>query len=397
MLACGSNKAYETLTEKYNYNLFEAHEILNNLFKINKKEDAKRYLETQKIFTPEEILQYTHCEPPEDYFITSDDMREKGGVWSHFGNWDFKKAYTWQTLKNKPEEEAVKEMITNLSYTKEKAQEIYEKTQTILDENEANYWVGPAWTYSTPSACTRKETQLICGGVISFNTQTNEALIKYSDNKILTAQSTAFIDDKTEKFTIKENNNTEGKLSTIIFQDGTGTYYGMAASSELTDSMFTKLAYFDAHGLKHFKPFAKEKLIDGGFVSVWKIDWNGTTPNIAPTYQHKEFVTNTSTVTFNVLSWIQDGEVVDSTITNWKTRRIKPTTNFDEHPTEPRTRTLGTKQVIPALEQTMINMKQGQTKTIQIPANELFSADKELLQKIGNKTISFKIRMERIR
>ncbi|MBI4141232.1 hypothetical protein HY485_05340, partial [Candidatus Woesearchaeota archaeon] len=120
MLACGSNKAYDILTEKYNYNLFEAHEILNNLFPINKKEEAKKYLESiqntvlndtvkvqQKIENTEDILQYTHCNPPENYLITSEDMRKKGGVWSHFGNWDFKKAYIWQTLKNKPEEEAI--------------------------------------------------------------------------------------------------------------------------------------------------------------------------------------------------------------------------------------------------------------------------------------------------
>ncbi|MBI4141968.1 hypothetical protein HY484_03530, partial [Candidatus Woesearchaeota archaeon] len=256
MLACGSNKAYDVLIEKHNYNLFEAHDLLNNLFLINKKDEAQKYLSKQQINNPEEVLQYTHCNPPENYFITSEDMSKKAGVWSHFGNWDFKKAYLWNVLKNKPIEEAVQILTTNLSYNEQEARELYEKVNILLYEDEATYWIGPPWTYSTARACEQKGEQLTCGGFLAFNTETKETIIKHANGETKPANSVAFVDDKTEKFTVKTNEDAETALSAIIFQDGTGTYYGIGASKELTNSMFTRLMYFDAHGLTHFKPFA---------------------------------------------------------------------------------------------------------------------------------------------
>ena len=47
------------------------------------------------------ILKYTHCDPPDNYFITSADMVNKAGVWGHFGSWDFDRALIYNTLKKK--------------------------------------------------------------------------------------------------------------------------------------------------------------------------------------------------------------------------------------------------------------------------------------------------------
>ncbi|MBI4140753.1 hypothetical protein HY485_02855, partial [Candidatus Woesearchaeota archaeon] len=288
MLSCGSNKAYDVLTEKYNYNLFEAHEILNNLFLTNKKEEAKKYLDKQKINNPEDILQYTHCNPPENYFITSEDMREKAGVWSHFGNWDFKKAYIWQTLKNKPEEEAINIMTNNLSYTKEDAQALYERAQTILDDTEAQQWISTPWMYENiQTKCKSTQNTLFCGDSLTFNLETGEANRKEPEG-LTPIKKAVYVNEKNNEFTETTATKNAIDKGAIVFKSETGDYYVLGAMPQLVSSMFTRLMYFDAHGLKHFKPFAKEKQIDGGFVSVWKIDWNGTTPNIAPTYQHKE-------------------------------------------------------------------------------------------------------------
>jgi hypothetical protein len=100
MLDCGSNTAFEKLDESID-DIAKSALIIHDIVKMT-KEDAKKYLlkyvDGKKA---DEVLKYTHCEPPENYYITSDDMIGKSGVWAHFGIWDFNRATIYNTLKKK--------------------------------------------------------------------------------------------------------------------------------------------------------------------------------------------------------------------------------------------------------------------------------------------------------
>src|SRR3989338_7007379 len=107
MLDCGSNRAFEVIDSRFNdpkqsvmieYELLAANsttavEIFDKYnFSIKQRANVSKYM---------------YCQAPEDYFITSQDMVGKSGVWAHFGSWDFKKSAIWVKVKNMPQKEAI--------------------------------------------------------------------------------------------------------------------------------------------------------------------------------------------------------------------------------------------------------------------------------------------------
>ncbi|GAJ05649.1 unnamed protein product, partial [marine sediment metagenome] len=101
MVDCGQNKAFEEL-DKVIKDEAKSIGIIEEIVRLDKKE-AKAILLKKGLSEKESnnVSTYTHCEPPEDYFITSYDMIGKSGVWSHFGSWDFDRALIYNTLKKK--------------------------------------------------------------------------------------------------------------------------------------------------------------------------------------------------------------------------------------------------------------------------------------------------------
>jgi len=97
MLDCGSNTAFDKLNEQVK-DEDKSQEIIHEIVSMDKT-GAKNYLlKFISDSAADEVLKYTHCTPPDDYFITSEDMIGKSGVWAHFGLWDFDKAYIYNVL-----------------------------------------------------------------------------------------------------------------------------------------------------------------------------------------------------------------------------------------------------------------------------------------------------------
>ena len=94
------------------------------------------YLKIKKPVTANEVLKYSHCTPPEDYYITSEDMIGKAGVWSHFGSWDFNKASMYQEVKHLQENKATQIITEKYNLNDELANKYYYEIQN----NDADYW-----------------------------------------------------------------------------------------------------------------------------------------------------------------------------------------------------------------------------------------------------------------
>ncbi|MBU3896296.1 hypothetical protein KKG36_03235, partial [Patescibacteria group bacterium] len=121
--------------------------ILNDII-VKNKEEARGYL--KEMFNEEkaeEILSYTHCQPPEDYFITSDDMIGKSGVWAHFGSWDFDRGLIYNTLKKKEYnnnlDKSVEFLQKRFDYSSEEAESMFYEVQSITTSDQANSWIAP--------------------------------------------------------------------------------------------------------------------------------------------------------------------------------------------------------------------------------------------------------------
>jgi asparagine N-glycosylation enzyme membrane subunit Stt3 len=286
----GGTKAFGSINAKINDGA-KTVSILNDII-VKDKEGAREYL--KGMFNEEEaeeILSYTHCEPPEDYFITSDDMVGKSGVWAHFGSWDFDRGLIYNTLKKKEYSNDLDKSIEFLQgrfdYSEEEAENIFYEVQSITTSDQANDWIAPWPGYAGTVGCSKNEDILTCGNGFTINLTSKEVFVQ-SQQGILHPKSISFPTD--DGIIVKEYNE-----SLVTLQNGrdlgfalikeSDNYRLLQMDSDLTASMFTRMFYQEGIGLRYFKKFSDEKSVFGGRIIIWKVDWEGKEKNIVETIQ----------------------------------------------------------------------------------------------------------------
>jgi len=149
MLDCGSRKGFDQLTfelqgfstikEVKPETVLAARNMMDTIL-LQDRAEAQEYLKGKGLSTEatERVLALTHCEPPEDYFITSGDMVGKAAVWGHFGAWDFKKAYVYNSLIKETPDTAVPKIEEIFGVDKKQAGKIYYEALALPDEDQAN-------------------------------------------------------------------------------------------------------------------------------------------------------------------------------------------------------------------------------------------------------------------
>ena len=276
MLDCGQNLAYETLLEETDQNGVRAVDIIKELQLVD-REEAKRILKKENI--TEEILQYTHCDPPEAYFITSEDMTQKAGVWGHFGSWDFRKAQIWQTAKGVPSTQGIS-LIEELGFPTEEAQQLYNEVQGLQDETSANTWIAPWPSYgqSSPSGCGVEGETITCGNGLVVNKTSWDAHI-IAQGAALVPVSLTYFDG--EDIVEKKFSNVSTQVSGILIPTGINSYRSMIAQSAHANSIYTRLFYLEGHGLRHFEKISDRRAVTGVRIVVWKVKWDGGEPRTA--------------------------------------------------------------------------------------------------------------------
>ncbi|MFH1323622.1 MAG: STT3 domain-containing protein [Nanoarchaeota archaeon] len=294
MVDCGQNNAFDELN-KVIKDEPKSVDIIEEIVKLNKKE-AEQYLLNKGLNNEEtnNVLRYTHCTPPEDYFITSYDMVGKSGVWAHFGSWDFNRALTYNTLKN-PEyqnnmEKGISFLQDEFNYTREKAESVYYEVESITEDTEANSWIAPWPSYAGSSSCSKEdEKNIICGigqgGQIEINIDTLQADIQTQQGAMHPNAIVLPLKDGTMKE--RTFNNTIGVSLTLI-PDENGNYNTLIEGPQLANSMFTRMFYLNGHGLKYFDKFSDIIDITGGRIIVWKVNWDGNSTNLLETYEPKQ-------------------------------------------------------------------------------------------------------------
>lgn len=297
MLNCGQEKSFETFSKNYNHlekydpaepNIAKSIELMEKVIRENDKADAKKILLSAGFSEEEaiETLNYTHCDNLLDqYFITSDDMIGKSGVWGHFGSWDFNRAVMYQSVKNLDSAEGIELLQKDFNLTAEQADATYYEIQN----NEADKWISSWPSYSgNMNKCSRKAEILECTAnfgqaiPIEINLNTHEAVIPTNDGREIHPKSIVYVDGEQ----IKEKRYTENivEVSIILVPDG-DKYYIVASDPLQANSMFTRLYFFNGHGLKHFKLLSDKMQLTGGKIQVWKVDWKSNEANNA--YEEK--------------------------------------------------------------------------------------------------------------
>ncbi len=408
MLDCGGNNAFDTLYEENN----DAHKSIDTLYDIFtlSKAEAKNVLIDKHGLSAEkadEVLQYTHCEPPEAYFIASEDMIHKAGVWSHFGSWDFERAAIVKDVKRggMDIDEAVKYMQDKFGYPEKHAREIYNELQTLTTNAEENQWVSPWHGYqSSAIGCSADETTINCPQYI--NAQGRDVLIninidKKDLSKITIPETSGMVPNSLVYATengIKEitfDNQTTG-FSVILVPTKDNAYYSILSSPELANSMFTRMFFFEGQGLRYFTPFTHQTSITQDDIYVYKANWNGGAPNIMPALAPKTEVKAGDTVKVHYIGYFENGEVFDTSIEQPGVLKDLPLEGMEQQ-YSPLEFVAGAGKVIKGFDEAVIGMKKNTEKVVEIPPEKAYGTDlssvPEQLQNLVNKTLYFKIRV----
>lgn len=167
MLNCGQNKGYERILE-YTNNSYLATKKINEII-YQTKEEATTNLQSIGLNQEEinSVLEKTHCSDEEllpQYYIASQDMVGKGGVWAHFGSWDFDKAFVYNTFNNNKYEKAMQILLEKSPYTEDELNDMYYEINTLVDNRAVDTWISPWPSYVTASAktCQETETEYTC-------------------------------------------------------------------------------------------------------------------------------------------------------------------------------------------------------------------------------------------
>ncbi len=388
MLDCGANSAYD-----FALNATQDPVVSIKLVKDIIMQDKDSAAQTAKSAgVSEEILKYTHCSPPEDFFIASADMIGKAGVWAHFGMWTFDKAEVWQKWRLMDESEAVPQMVKRFNWTEEEAKRIYNEANALTSEDTANAWISswPGYLASDASSCSVSGDTARCGGNIAVNLTTKYAEIRIQQG-VARAGKVIIYNSNGEKQIVEVPNGNAGLI--VVMWPTEGGVSAIAANAELADSMFTRMFFMKGLGLKHFKPFAEDRQLIGGNIYAYKVDWEGSEAYVPKELEPKSSVEPGAKVSVHYIGWTDDNEVFDSSIENWKLLNVTPDSKFEDFNAKPLSFVSGAGKVIPGFDKRIQGMKKGETKTIVIPPEEAYGTDpsKHLL---GNKTLHFKIRVE---
>jgi dolichyl-phosphooligosaccharide-protein glycotransferase len=281
MLDCGGNAAYDTIfaETQHTYKSIQ----LTKLIIMQTAAEAKNTLREagiteDKIST---VLLYTHCDPPEGYFITSQDMVNKAAVWGHFGSWDFAKAHMVNIVNNYPEDEAITLIVEDIGVTKEEAQQLYTEARS----NDPNNWIAPWPSYvSLPGSCMEQEDILYCDSGLFVDLNSGDAQIQTVSGANHPYSLIYLGDDgdyAREYFTDSGDvliNN--GRAYGAALVPNGNSFSGFLMDESLVGSMFNKLFFFKGHGLECFDLFGYQRTVTQEDIYVWKIDWSCQDKNV---------------------------------------------------------------------------------------------------------------------
>jgi len=276
MLNCGQNNAAEELDQIIN-DTPKTIALIHKLLLQDKEEVIKTLtdqgLDQDQITT---FIKYFHCDAAPDYYITSDDMIGKAGVWGHFGSWDFQKAQMYQETKDLTRSQAISLLTSRYGLSETEADQLHYQIQNTPADQFVASWPG---YLSGLNECSGTAPLLTCNiqteqGVIAISVDLNEHNATIKTNKEMVHPTSLVYADKEGVKEQKYSGNTLAFSVVLVPKDQYGEgFSAMITEPSLAASTFTKLFFFEGHGQKCFSKFDEVRLFTGGKVSVWKVDY----------------------------------------------------------------------------------------------------------------------------
>ena len=283
MLDCGGNEAFNSINEVMN-DTPHSIDILNNIMMMDKKSAASQLKKHGfQDLGITEVLNYIHCDAPENFLITSEDMIGKSGVWAHVGSWDFKRSYLSSVYSSMPEEKIIEKFNEDYEIDSETVRSWINDLQSFDNEEKVNAWIAPWPTYITSfNSCQNTSNKTICplpqgnnqALPVQVDFNTHNAFVENAEGKRVYMSNAAFVEG--DSFVLVEYQNETMGAGIVVVKSPDGVK-AVFMAPELTGSMFTRLFLLDAAGLKNFDRFYDATSVFGDRIITWKVRWQNET------------------------------------------------------------------------------------------------------------------------
>ncbi len=273
MLDCGSNRAAETL-DKINNDTSKTVKELYDVVVLDRAMAAElladRGLNAQQA---DDVLQYTHCDPPEAFVIASQDMIGKSGVWGHFGSWDFDRADIWIQARKLPREQAIPFIEESSGVSRDRAESLYNEVKAIKSESDGNAWIAPWPSYAsgTLGCGLKSEETIACENNIEIDTRTMDTYLVGNGQRVH-VKGVVYPTNEGTVHRVFDDAKVDVSVIFIPREDGAQV---ILAQPAMANSMFTRMFFYGGHGLRYFKPFYRVRDIGNNWIATYQVDWSG--------------------------------------------------------------------------------------------------------------------------
>lgn len=398
MLNCDQEKMIDKSLNYSQNNTYEAVQTLYELAVIPDRNNAKEYLTREVGYSEaqaDDLLESTHCNDLlKQYYITSADMVGKSGVWGHFGSWDFNRSMMFSGVRNQPFEKGMQILIDDFAIPQADAARIYTEIQTQSGDQWISPW--PGYINQQPVGCQRQGDIVSCENGANLNLTTYDSFFVIGQGEIAYPRYFSYIDENGE-FKIKEYTenlvptNSDRGIGVSFIPIGNGNYQSVLSDELLVGSMFTRLYFYNGHGLEHFEHLTTESTLGSGKIQVWRVNFESQDPIIVDAFTPRQ------DYVINLIAWIDNLGVFDSTIVDWQNKSITAQSSFEDFETEPR-RYDASLEKIGELFDAVVDLEIGEQTTVEVAPDEQYpnSPSQPIAEEFRNQTMYFKIKLEDI-
>ncbi|MDD4939648.1 MAG: STT3 domain-containing protein [Candidatus Omnitrophica bacterium] len=264
MLNNSGNEAFETI-DKHLKDPSQSALLLESIIGYPPKQAQKILLDFLPIPAAEEVMTALFKRPANACFIVDDSMPYKMPAISYLGNWDFTKVYIAHNLRKK-EKDQIMEHLKKLGRDTAQMQHFYQEAFLITSGNLDDWLSHRVQFYSGLANGQEKDGVVFFDNNFIYNPK--EQTIRSNPGDQVPAALFTLMGNNFTKTTFPKANLG---FSALVFKKE-GNYKCVLLDTELADSVFTRLYFFNGQGLKHFQPFIEAE--EGNkYTRVFNIVW----------------------------------------------------------------------------------------------------------------------------
>ena len=291
MLDCSGRVGFETYEEKIavstNREFLTAIQDFKDLLLLDRAQALEFYRNQMSEADAQEMIELTHCDPPQGLFITSEDMIGKSSVWGHFGGWDFNRAYIINDVRRMPMANAIPQVQEVLGVQRDEARTLYMQATSLRAQRDVNNWISeyPSYVVNSPVNCENRGNETFCPLNINIGQQQG-MIIRIAGFSYANGQGNLELEAVNMETGFAQQRFQEAPA--LFYKDGVRVSEGaglelgidmrgnqiIVSSPHLTNSIFSRLFYWDGQGTTRFeKIYQTTQNPTNTNVKVWDVQW----------------------------------------------------------------------------------------------------------------------------